>query len=97
MNAKQRRTLEAVFTEPARANIAWSDIETLIVAAGARRIEVRGSRVRFEYRGMIAAFTGLTRPRRQSATRCGMPASFLRRSELCHDECAGIQGFQGSC
>jgi hypothetical protein len=56
MNAKQRRILEAVFAEPARANVAWSDIETLLVAAGARRIEGRGSRVKFECRGMIATF-----------------------------------------
>lgn len=56
MNSRQRKTLEAVFADPARANIAWADIESLLVAVGCRVIEGSGSRVRFECRGIIAAF-----------------------------------------
>lgn len=56
MNNRQRKTLEAVFADPARANIAWADIESLLVAVGCRVIEGSGSRVRFECRGIIAAF-----------------------------------------
>lgn len=56
MNSRQRKTLEAVFADPVRANIAWADIESLLVAVGCRVIEGSGSRVRFECRGIIAAF-----------------------------------------
>lgn len=56
MNNRQRKTLEAVFAEPVRPNIAWSDIESLLVAVGCRVVEGSGSRVRFECKGIIAAF-----------------------------------------
>ena len=56
MNAKQRKTLVAVFASPARANIEWSAIEALLIAAGCRVIEGSGSRVRFERDGLIASF-----------------------------------------
>lgn len=56
MNSKQRRTLRMVFADPVSGTIAWSDIESLIKAAGARVIEGDGSRVRFERDGLIASF-----------------------------------------
>ena len=56
MNARQRKTLEAVFADPVKSNIAWADIESLLVAVGCRVIEGSGSRVRFEFKGIIAAF-----------------------------------------
>ena len=56
MNARQRRTLEAVFAEPVRANLAWTDIESLLTSIGCRLIEGAGSRVRFESKGVVATF-----------------------------------------
>jgi len=56
MNSRHRRTLAAVFTHPTPANVAWDDIEALLIAAGCRRIDGSGSRVKFENRGLIAAF-----------------------------------------
>lgn len=56
MNGKQRKTLAAVFNEPASGTIAWSDIESLLVSVGCRMIEGAGSRVRFDREGEIAAF-----------------------------------------
>lgn len=56
MNSKQRRILEAVFTDPVSASIDWSDIESLLVSVGCETIEGNGSRVRFSYEGIIAAF-----------------------------------------
>lgn len=47
MNSKHRRTLEAVFADPVSGTINWSDIESLLVWAGAEVVEGRGSRVRF--------------------------------------------------
>src|SRR5437016_5043486 len=35
MNQKHRRTLAAIFDDPARSNISWRDIEAMLKAAGA--------------------------------------------------------------
>lgn len=56
MNNKQRKTLEAIFTDPVSATIAWTDIESLLVAVGCKTVEGKGSRVRFNFNGAIAAF-----------------------------------------
>lgn len=56
MNSKQRATLGAVFAQPISGTIAWSAIETLLVAVGCRVIEGDGSRVRFEKDGIVASF-----------------------------------------
>jgi hypothetical protein len=46
MNAKQRKTLEAVFTEPLRVDIRYQDLEALFTALGAELYPSRrGSRV----------------------------------------------------
>jgi hypothetical protein len=41
LNNKQRKTLQAIFDRPTRANIVWAEVERLIVALGGR-IENRG-------------------------------------------------------
>lgn len=56
MNAKQRRTLEAIFARPVPSDLRWADIESLLVALGAERSEGRGSRVRFLLNGAEAVF-----------------------------------------
>jgi hypothetical protein len=56
MNSRHRRTLTAVFAEPTSGTDAWADVEALLLAAGARLIEGRGSRVRFEKDGMVGTF-----------------------------------------
>ena len=56
MNSSQRKTLSILFYEPVPATLAWSSIESLLKAVGARVIEGRGSRVRFELNGVIAKF-----------------------------------------
>jgi hypothetical protein len=56
MNSKQRKTLAAVFAEPVSGTVEWSAIETLLVAVGCEVIEGSGSRVRFVFNGMVAAF-----------------------------------------
>ena len=47
MNGKQRRTLEAIHSHPAPANLPWADIESLLLALGCKVKEGAGSRVRF--------------------------------------------------
>ena len=35
MNRKQQKTLEAIFEEPVRSDVAWKDIEKLLETVGA--------------------------------------------------------------
>ena len=56
MNNRHTKTLRAVFTNPVPASLEWSAIESLLVAVGCEVTEGSGSRVRFECRGVIAAF-----------------------------------------
>ncbi len=56
MNNRHRKTLEAVFSDPVSGTIDWSDVESLLLAAGARLVEGRGSRVRFEKDGEVETF-----------------------------------------
>jgi len=50
------RTLRAIFTAPARADVRWSDIETLLRALGTEITEGAGSRVRVKLSGVRAVF-----------------------------------------
>ncbi|MCL2029880.1 MAG: type II toxin-antitoxin system HicA family toxin [Deltaproteobacteria bacterium] len=56
MNSRNRKTLTAIFAQPQQGTIDWDDIERLLLAVGAHLIEGRGSRVRFEAGGKMAAF-----------------------------------------
>ena len=72
---KHQKTLHAIFTEPVRANIPWTDIEALLVALGAERDEGSGSRVRFVLNGIRAVFH---RPHPQKETDRGAVKSVRR-------------------
>jgi len=74
MNAKHRRTLEAIFSRPAPSGVRWADIEALMVALGAERSEGRGSRVRFLLKGAEAVSH---RPHPRPETDKGAVASIL--------------------
>ncbi|WP_348639369.1 type II toxin-antitoxin system HicA family toxin [Mesorhizobium sp. M2A.F.Ca.ET.043.05.1.1] len=52
MKAAHRQTLDKIFANPVSASIKWRDVETLLVALGARVSEGRGSRVRFTLNGI---------------------------------------------
>lgn len=56
MNSKQRKTLAAVFRDPASGTIEWAAIESLLLAVGCEVVEGSGSRVRFVFDGRIASF-----------------------------------------
>jgi 3'-phosphoadenosine 5'-phosphosulfate (PAPS) 3'-phosphatase len=56
VSSKHRRTLAVVFIDPVSGTIEWAAVEGLLLAAGARLIEWRGSRVRFEKDGEVATF-----------------------------------------
>lgn len=75
MNAKHRRTLQAIFTRPERADIVWRDIESLLVALGAELSEGNGSRVRIALHDMRAVFH---RPHPQKETDKGAVKAMRR-------------------
>ena len=56
MSAKHRKTLEAIFADPVRANVRWADIESLIRHHGGDILEGSGSRVRVLLNGCEAVF-----------------------------------------
>ena len=56
LRAKHRKTLQAIFAHPVRADIPWADIESLLVGCGAEISEGRGSRVRIALNDVRAVF-----------------------------------------
>ena len=56
MNKRQRTTLRRIFAEPTSADLRWTDIESLLRAAGAEISEGAGSRVRVALHGVRAVF-----------------------------------------
>ena len=75
MNTRHRKTLEALYERPERADIAWREIEALLLALGAEVSEGRGSRVRVALNGVRAVFH---RPHPQKETDKGAVKSVRR-------------------
>jgi hypothetical protein len=75
MAKKHQKTLEAIFADPVRSNIAWRDIEALLEAVGAEISEGEGSRVRIALNGVRAVFH---RPHPQKETDRGAVRSMRR-------------------
>lgn len=48
--------MQTLFAKPTTTSLERTRIEALFIALGCRIIEGRGSRVRFEFNGMITAF-----------------------------------------
>jgi hypothetical protein len=56
VNRRHRETLDKIFQTPVPASLEWRDVEALFLALGAKTVEGRGSRVRFEWNGVVATF-----------------------------------------
>lgn len=56
MTGRHRKTLAAIFEDPVRADVAWSDVESLLRRLGAEIAEGRGSRTRVLLNGVPAVF-----------------------------------------
>ena len=56
LSSKHARTLGAVFANPVRADIRWSDIEALFRALGAEIDQGSGSRIRISLNGRRMVF-----------------------------------------
>lgn len=75
VSGRHRSILEAIFADPVRSGIAWSDIEAMLRALGAEIEEGRGSRVRIALNGVRAVFH---RPHPQKETDKGAVKSMRR-------------------
>lgn len=75
MSRRHNHTLELLFDDPVRSNIAWRDIEAMLLAIGAEVTEGRGSRVRIALHGVRAVFH---RPHPQKETDKGAVQSMRR-------------------
>jgi hypothetical protein len=75
LNSSQKNTLEAIFENPVRSNVAWCDIENLFWALGGKVSEGEGSRVRVFLNEVIAIFH---RPHPQEETDKGALKSVRR-------------------
>jgi len=53
---KHGQTIKAIFVDPVKSNIRWSDIEAMLVAHGAQISEGSGSRVRIALNRVRAVF-----------------------------------------
>ena len=82
--SKHQRVLAAIFEK--RANIAWSDIEAMLLHYGAEISEGSGSRVRIALNGVRAVFH---RPHPQKETDRGAVAAMQR---LLAEAGIGIEG-----
>lgn len=51
MNAKHRKTLQAIFARPTSPSIVFADLEALIVALGGSVMEREGARVKITLQG----------------------------------------------
>ena len=56
LTSRHKKTLKAIFEEPARADVSWSSVERLFVTLGGELSEGRGSRIRVFLNGVRAVF-----------------------------------------
>ncbi|MCL1889118.1 MAG: HicA protein [Desulfovibrionaceae bacterium] len=77
MNNKHRKTLQAVFGSPVPKELPWADLESLLVAVGAMVTEGDGSRVKFDIKGVTAAFHRPHRPKTARAYQVALAREFL--------------------
>ena len=75
LSSKTRKTLAAVFSNPTKSDIRWTDIESLFLALGAEISEGAGSRVRIKLNGRRGNFH---RPHPQPTTDKGAVRSVQR-------------------
>ena len=81
LHSRQRKPLAAIFTDPVAGVIEWAAVESLLIAAGARLIEGRGSRVRFEKDGEVEMFHRPHPTKEAKRYRSARRARSCRRSE----------------
>jgi hypothetical protein len=56
LGSQHRKTLEAIYQRPTRADVRWREVVVLLKALDTEITEGRGSRVRFALNGIRAVF-----------------------------------------
>ena len=56
MNSRAQKTYNAIYANPVQSGIKWNDVESMLVALGAKISEGSGSRIRVELNGVRAVF-----------------------------------------
>lgn len=56
MKGKHEKLLKAIFQKPAKANIKWKEVESMLKAFGAEFSEGRGSRIRIKLNDVRIVF-----------------------------------------
>jgi len=56
MNAKHKKTLKSIFTNPVSKSITWQCIENLFLALDIECVEGKGSRVKFYKDNLVISF-----------------------------------------
>ena len=56
LSNRHQKTLNAIFENPVRSDVAWNDVENLLKALGAEIGEGKGSRVRIYLNDVRAVF-----------------------------------------
>ena len=75
MKGKHEKTLIDIYAKPIRSGIVWTDIEAMLISAGAEITEGSGSRVRIVLNGVRAVFH---RPHPRKETDKGAVATMRR-------------------
>jgi hypothetical protein len=75
LSSKRLKTVRAIFEDPIRSDVEWTDIENLLHGLGAELSEGRGSRIRVCFKGVRAVFH---RPHPQKETDKGALKSVRR-------------------
>lgn len=82
MNSKQKKTLTAIFSHPTPKDLAWGDLEALLIAIGAEKREMAGSRVRFTLDGIDVYFHRPHNPKILKPYQIGLAREFLEKAGL---------------
>ncbi|MFH1112705.1 MAG: type II toxin-antitoxin system HicA family toxin [Pseudomonadota bacterium] len=56
LSSKHLKTLRAIFEDPIRSDVEWTDVENLLLGLGGELSEGRGSIVRMYFNGVRAVF-----------------------------------------
>ncbi|MCK0505822.1 hypothetical protein [Aromatoleum anaerobium] len=75
MSTKQRKTLQAIFTQPTSSSIVFSDIEALIIGLVVKSMSGKALASRFFSRVSSGVAIALTLAKKPSATKSKRPES----------------------
>jgi predicted HicB family RNase H-like nuclease len=91
LSGKHRVTLEAIFADPVRSTVSWSDVESLFRACGAEISEGQGSRVRVALRRA----GGISSPAPAQGDRQGRPEIRPALPDRSGDRAVSLMSYKG--